>query len=129
MGKRNNQLKVLANLAKRRLMKGDYEPPQTTISTNPKVSNYFIKNAQALRKLTAKVVFVSIDGKIKPEFKSKVYEILDNNYYDLNPISKLIDYQVYKKLSDVEKQSYILDIAEKYNYLKEQYYIDNNQAI
>ena len=128
MGKQNNQLKMLANLAKKRMMKGEYETPIKTPAT-PKVSSYFLKNAQALKKLTAKIVFVSIDNKIKPDFKDKVYEILQNDYYDLNPIKKLIDFNIYKNLSDIEKQSYILDIAEKYSYLKEQYYIENNQAI
>ena len=129
MKKQNNQLKILANIAKKRLMKGDYKEPEVKSLFVPKVSNYFVKNASALKKLTAKIEYVKIDGKIDPEFERKVFEILNSNDCELNPFSKLINEEIYDKLSDSEKQSYILNTAEQYNYLKEKYLSKEKEAM
>ena len=129
MGKRNNQLKVLANIAKQRLLKGEYTENEENNIFAPKVSNYFIKNASAMKKLTAKVEFVKIEGSIDSNFEEKVITLLEEDLYELCPFSKLIDFRVFNTLSTLEKQSYMLNISEKYNYLKEKYINKEKQAM
>ena len=129
MGKRSNQLKMLANIAKKRLMKGEYSDIDQKNMFVPKVSNYFVKNASAMKRLTAKVEYVKIDSAIESSFEAKVNDILNENLYDLNPFNKLIDFDTFNGLSSIEKQSYMLNIAEKYNYLKEKYINKEQQAM
>lgn len=121
MGRHNNQLKALANIAKKRLMSGEYNEKEEKTAFVPKVSNYFIKNASALKKLTAKIEFVKISGKINSDFEKKVFDVLQENCDELNPFAKLIDYEFFNHLDEIEQQSYMLNIAEQYAYLKENY--------
>lgn len=129
MKKKNNQLKILANIAKKRLINGDYHEPEKKTLFVPKVSNYFVKNASAMRKLTAKIEYVRINGKINPEFEQKVLEVLDSPQYELYPFAHLIDYNIYSEMTDREKQSYLLEVAEQYNYLKEKYMNKEQEAV
>ncbi len=129
MGKRNNQLKMLANIAKKRLMTGNYQEPEQKDSFAPKVSSYFIKNASAMKKITAKIEYIKISGEIDEEFREKVFDILNEDYYDLNPFAKLIDSNKYNTLTEIEKQSYVLSIAEKYNSIKDNYDVKEKQAM
>ena len=87
----------------------------------PKKSNYFIKNASAMKIVRAKIEIVKINSKIDDEFEKKVLTILDNDEYSLNPIPHLIDMEVFSKMSDIEKQSYILTIADRYNDIRIKY--------
>ncbi len=121
MRKRNNQLKMLANIAKQRMMKGDYTDLEEKQTFMPKKSNYFIKNASALKVVKAEIEFVKINSKIDDEFEKKVIKLLDVDQYLLNPIPQLIDIDVFNNLSDIEKQSYVLAVAEKYNDIRSKY--------
>jgi len=129
MGRRNNQLKMLANIAKQRLMKGEYQEPAQKSIFVPKVSNYFIKNANAMKKFTAQIEYVKLQNKINQDFEQKVIDLLNSNLYELNPFAKLIDKNIYNQLSDIEKQSYVLNIAEQYNDVKEKYLTKEKEAI
>ncbi len=129
MGKRNNQLKMLANIAKQRLMKGEYTEPKEKSVFVPKVSSYFIKNACALKKFTAQIEYVKLQDKIDADFEKKVIELLDSDLYDLTPFSKLIDTDFYNQLDEIGKQSYVLNIAEKYNNVREKYLLKEEEAI
>lgn len=110
-------------------MKGEYSDIDQKNMFVPKVSNYFVKNASAMKRLTAKVEYVKIDSAIESSFEAKVNDILNENLYDLNPFNKLIDFDTFNGLSSIEKQSYMLNIAEKYNYLKEKYINKEQQAM
>ena len=70
---KNNQLKFLANLAKQRLKNQNYS--DTPVITKNRVSNYFIQNALALRKLKAETSFVTIKDKEDIEFIEKVNKL------------------------------------------------------
>ncbi len=129
MRKRNNQLKMLANIAKQRLMKGEYKESEEKQTFVPKVSSYFIKNASAMKKITAKIEYVKISGKIDNEFEERVRDLLETDYYSLNPFSKLIDIELYNSLNDIEKQSYMLSLAEKYNDVRQKYMEGEKTAI
>ncbi|MBE5735021.1 MAG: hypothetical protein E7361_01015 [Clostridiales bacterium] len=129
MRKRNNQLKILANIAKQRLMKGEYKETEEKQTFVPKVSNYFIKNACAMKKLKAKIEYVKIGSRIDDEFERRVIELLDADDYSLNPFAQLIDIDIFNGLSDVEKQSYILTMAEKYNDVRVRYFNKEKRAI
>ncbi len=129
MAKKNNQLKVLASLAKKRLMRGEYEEPTPKDIIVPSVNSYFIKNAQAMKRFKAKVINVSISGEIDHNFRQKVYDILDNDYYDLCPLAKLVDGNIYTKLNEIEKQSYILKLAEQYSQIKADYIVKEKEVI
>lgn len=54
-------------------------------------------------------------------FYEKVAEILKSDEIILNPITRLIDHDVYDGLNDSEKQKYILDLTEKFNEMKKRY--------
>lgn len=54
-------------------------------------------------------------------FYEKVAEILKSDEIILNPITRLIDHDVYDGLNDREKQKYILDLTEKFNEMKKRY--------
>ncbi len=51
----------------------------------------------------------------------KVCEIMSSNEVLLNPLSKLINHDIYDKLNENAKQSYILKLSEQYVKLKERY--------
>ena len=68
MGKNNNQLKMLANLAKQRLLNKEYQNPEPKSIFNKNASSYFLKNAKALKKLTAQTEFLVISDKEDEKF-------------------------------------------------------------
>ena len=57
----------------------------------------------------------------------KVCKMQEQDTFVLNPISRLIDHSVYDKLSDNDKQLYILKLSNKYNELLERYNIEHNE--
>ena len=73
-----------------------------------------------------KIVEKEINSVSKPktkddEFYKKVSKLLSENEFVLNPIMRLIDHDVYDKLSDVAKQNYIYELTDKYNEMKKRY--------
>ena len=122
MGKKNNQLKQLANLAKQRLLNKNYNDTVTDKFLPNRASAYFLENAKAMKKLTAKTEFVSISLADEPEFIRQVVEILRNN--ELGSLGYLTDKNYYKTLKEDEKQLYMLRLSEKFNRVKQAY--ENN---
>ncbi len=121
MGK-NIHLKTLANLAKKRLLNREYEGSVSkNTCTGKSVSSYFIKNAQALKKLTAQTEFVSITNSEDEFFIKRVVAILKESEIVCNPLGMLADKKHYDSLNDVEKQFYMLNLSEKYNRVKDMY--------
>ena len=120
--RRNNQLKMLANLAKQRLLNKEYQTPEPKSIFNKNASSYFLKNAKALKKLTAQTEFVIINEKEDEKFIKKVHSILESSECTFNVLSKLIDKDYYKSLNEIEKQQYMLNISDKYNKVKDEYF-------
>lgn len=76
-----------------------------------------------------KVLFgegVDIKSKIITKEDAKLYgkvkQMLDENEDVVNPLAKLIDYKIYNKLNDSEKERYLLVLVNKYKQYKIKYY-------
>ena len=83
-------------------------------------------NIEQLSYMFQKIVEKEINSVSKPktkddEFYKKVSKLLSENEFVLNPIMRLIDHDVYDKLSDVAKQNYIYELTDKYNEMKKRY--------
>ncbi len=119
----SNNLKSMASIAKERLKRGAYSNAERIKAKNEmNVNSYFVKNFNALQKLNCKAEFKTISNEIDEQFISKVYSILNSSEDVYNPIGRLVDGNVYASLTDVEKQFYVLTLADKYNKIKEEYY-------
>ena len=57
---------------------------------NKNASSYFLKNAKALKKLTAQTEFLIISDKEDEKFIKKVHSILESSDCTFNILSKLI---------------------------------------
>lgn len=123
MSRKNNQLRMLANLARKRMLNGNYDENNTiTNYSTKKVSNYFIKNAQAMKKLSAKTEFITIKMEDDSQFINKVVGMLKANSEIINPLGILSDNNYLKTLNEAEKQNYILRLSDKYNKIKDAYF-------
>ena len=76
-----------------------------------------------------KVLFgegVDIKSKIITKEDAKLYgkvkQRLDENEDIVNPLAKLIDYKIFNKLNDSEKERYLLVLVNKYKQYKIKYY-------
>ena len=123
MGRRNNQLRMLANLARERMLNGGYDDPAViTNYSSKKVSSYFIKNAQAMKRMSAKMEFITIKNEEDVQFINRVVGLLKNNNDVYNPLGVLADKKYMSTLNETEKQFYILKLSDKYNKIKEAYF-------
>ena len=76
---KKNQLKILASLAKKRLIEKNYKSEDNKSTfLSQKVSAYFLENAKAMKKITAKIEYVSISNEENKEFVKKVVAILNS---------------------------------------------------
>ena len=111
---KNTQLKILANLAKQRLMNKDYSTQ--VVQNKNKASSYFIQNAKALQRLKAETNYVTIKNEEDLEFVESVKKLLLEDCY--NPLGRLCDHTYFETLSEQQKEFYILNLSDKYNKVK-----------
>lgn len=119
----SSNLKSMASIAKERLKRGMYSNAERIKAKNEmNVNSYFVKNFNALQKLNCKAEFKTISNEIDENFVTKVHTILNSSEDVYNPIGRLVDSSVYATLTDVEKQFYVLSLADKYNKIREEYF-------
>ena len=128
MKRKNNELKMLANLAKHRLLSADYQTVKSADDNKSKsrsASSYFIKNAQAMRRLKADTQYVTIRDNTDEDFVKIVVSMLSSDMCVTNPIGRLVDREYFSTLGEIEKQSYILRLSDKYAKVKSMF--DNHE--
>lgn len=120
-----SNLKSLASLAKQRLKQGNYsrEVIRTAEKNKAKASDYFYQNILSMRKKNYVAEFVKINPNDDQKLIKKIHGILDSEEYLFNPIGRLVDDEYFKMLNDIEKQHYILKLCEKYNKVKDEYFL------
>ena len=87
------------------------------------------ENSYAEAYLSARVNYAIVVNNSKIEgdpLFSKVKKSLDKDNDQLNPIASLIDHRIYDKLSQTEREKYILKLTKRYSLIKN--YILNNLA-
>ena len=55
-------------------------------------------------------------------FQNRVYELLTKNEDCISPLKELSDSKLLAVMTDTEKQKYILDLSERYNAVRNDYY-------
>ena len=127
--KSTSELRSLANLAKQRMRQGNYKTYATNNNQNNskfRASSYFICNARALRKVGKKAEIVILNND-DSEFESRVINMLAHEDILCNPIGQLVDTKLFASMTETQKELYILTLADKFNKIKEKYYMQNNE--
>ena len=108
----------LAKLAKERLRKNNYiKTKVANISTASSFYNY-ISNKKEVEKTSKPIVsHLTYDE----ELYKKVCMLLETNNVS-NPVSQLIDKQLFNSLDVEAKQFYINNLTQKYKFMKNKYY-------
>lgn len=127
--KNKSVLKELISSAKERLKNRDYG--NSTYNYISK-QNDKAKTNHLLRVLANNefkkpdIIIRTISTKEDEIFTRKVVQLLEEDPNCIMPLAKLIDIDVFKSLSDVEQQNYILNISERYLKIKEEFYKKQN---
>ena len=64
---------------------------------------------------------VQISSKEDERFYQKVSEILKENYDIINPLGKLVEIEKIANMSDIEKERYVITLADKYIKMKNRF--------
>lgn len=120
----SNILKKLALDAKNRLKHCTYKNKEE--NQNIKRSIAFQNHVRMVMESECKTPEITIkvinDYAEKEAFQNKVYELLKNNEDCINPLRELSDSKLLAVMSEAEKQKYILNLAERYNTVRNDYY-------
>lgn len=114
MKTKNNELKTLANIAKKRLMSSNYVSETKDLSKNKKPSSYFLKSTINFKKCKCQSEYKIIENVIDQTFIDRVVGLLSSDLPFEN-IGKLCDYKYLSTLNKLEKEFYILNLTDKYN--------------
>ena len=129
--RRNSKLKELANLAKQRMKMGNYSEIVNSTSNSfikpMPASTYFMCNAHALRKEYIKPKIVSISLR-DDDFENRVIEILSSPDMVINPLGELTDNVAFDVMDELQRQLYMLQLSDKFNKIKDEYYSKANIA-
>lgn len=112
----NSTLKMLAQKAKKRLSTAGQNLPKE----NTHEKSTFAYLSQGTYAIVASKQSIEDD----PLFE-KTKKLLEQENI-CNPLAKLTDYEVFDKLSQTEKEKYIIDISKRYNEIKE--YFSKNKS-
>lgn len=120
----------LAKLAKERLKTNSYTKVKgNVINTASTFANYISnqKTSSILNKTSTnaeKPTFISHDEEL---YKKVCYLIESHN--TLNPVSYLIDKEVFASLDHEAKQFYINNLTQKYKFMKNRYYKEHSASL
>ena len=106
-------LKKMALMAKNRLRNKVRENDNKTLQKGDRFKVLFGEGVDIKSKIITKE-----DAKLY----GKVKQMLDENEDIVNPLAKLIDYKIFNKLNDSEKERYLLILINKYKQYKIKYY-------
>ena len=123
-----SDLKTYAKEARKRLKNGFWD---TTNAERKMIIQNALENGQDVKVVEEKCKR-KIENKIKSlqnsnknsyeeELYKKVCQIMESDTMLMNPLSKLIDHEVYDVLDENNKQSYILKLSEQYVEMKKRY--------
>ncbi len=116
-------IKAFAKKAKQRLISGYWDKirqeREEYIKNNSSESEQKIKELYARRLM--RDIYYDAQNEKDNELYRKVCKILNQNSFTLNPISQLIDHDVYDKMDIEARQNYIIKLTDKYNEMRERY--------
>ena len=119
-----NLLKKLALDAKNRLKNCNYQNKEE--SQNIKRNLAFQNHVRMVMESECKTPEITIkvinDYAEQEAFQNRVYELLTKNEDCLNPLQELSDSKMLALMTESQKQKYILDLADKYNQVRNDYY-------
>lgn len=116
-------LKKLAFDARKRLKNGNYGNLEKNNNIRQSIileNNLRLITGCECKKPEITIKIINDYGKDE-SFQRKVYNLLKENSDTTCPFKDLIDNKNYSNLNDVQKQRYILDLAEKYAQIREDY--------
>ena len=117
-------IKELAMQAKERMKNKSYGTKEETIELKRYVERQnqikLLSNMECKKpEITIKIINDSVD---EENFKNRVYQLLIEDEDLLNPLAKLIDKTAYESFDEPMQEKYILELAEKYNKVRENYF-------
>ena len=112
-------LKQMAQDAKERLMNGNYSQSQNLEQKRRIIRQNDLRIIAQNENKRFNVTIKLIDDAEDENFIKKVEDVLEKE--SITPFKDLVDYDEFQKLSDVERQRYIFDLAKRYNKIKYQY--------
>ena len=113
---KNDALKRLAQQAKKRLTKGAYNETQ----------KYASKFKVYEGGIVADYKLVVLNDSEDEKLYNKVCQILNDNIDCIDPLGKIIDFEKLNKLSNIEKDRYIINLRDKYLDMKNRYLKEYN---
>ena len=119
-----NILKQLALDAKNRLKHCSYQNKEENMSIKRNLA--FQNHVRMVMESECKTPEVTIkvinDYAEQEAFQNSVYELLTKNEDCISPLKELSDSKLLAVMTDTEKQKYILDLSERYNAVRNDYY-------
>lgn len=123
MKKTNEILKKLAQEAKRRLKEHCYQNKEQNcrVKNGIKMENnlWLIAN-QEFRKPEITIKIIN-DYDANENFRKKVYSLMEENKDTISPLKKLISQKELENMTDLEREKCILNVADKYASIRNEY--------
>ena len=128
MAIKDNDIYSFARLAKERLKRNNYMMTTSprSIDNSEIISSYI--SAHKKKQHTAPKVQTSPFSEANEEFYKKVCHILEKGNAR-NPISELIDNEVFSTLCTEDKQHYISSLSAKYKKSRDRYYKEHPMSL
>ncbi len=115
----------LAKLAKERLKQNSYTKVKgNVINTASTFANYISNQKTTINKKVPKPASVNYDEEL---YKKVCFLIESHN--TINPVSYLIDKELFSTLDAEAKQFYINNLTQKYKFMKNRYYREHSNFV